>query len=334
MRATRGFTRLGMRISHRQSTGLRPGSVGRNSSSLTGFTPLEKRRYFLRGFTLIELLVVISIIALLIALLIPVLQAAKERAQRMVCLSNLRQLTFAWVAYADENDDKLVEGKAYSYLSTFARKREGWLGMAFLPGFSRSELFENPNKGALWPYVKNIDAYRCPCGRRDHLVTYSTVAAANGIYVEGTGRHEAIGKEHLLLGEHVGSTVLRLVKLTDILSPGAGQRAVFIDKGYTPASNDFYVNYLYPEWKVHSPPPLHHEDGVTLSMADGHAEYWKWKGRETVQMPRELMPMVNLLSEVLEGGDYEPLTEDGLYDLQRLQKATWGRLGYSTKQTP
>ena len=120
-------------------------------------------------------------------------------------------------------------------------------------------------------------------------------------------------------------------------------RAVFIDKGQTPASNDFYVNYLYPEWRAHSPPPKHHCGGVTLSMADGHAEYWKWKGRETVNLPIKRLPFgksINLFGEVIDGpavlgwNGYEPQTEDGLYDLQRLQKATWGRLGYAANQTP
>lgn len=63
-----------------------------------------------KGFTLIELLVVIAVISLLIALLIPALRAAKEQGQRAVCLSNLRQLTFAWLAYAEEHDGKLVYG--------------------------------------------------------------------------------------------------------------------------------------------------------------------------------------------------------------------------------
>ena len=281
-----------------------------------------------KAFTLIELLVVISIIVLLIALLIPVLRAAKEQGQRVVCLSNLRQLTLAWIAYAEEHDSKLLEGRAFHGRSSGARECEGWLGSAFLPTNNRMELIENPDKGRLWPYVRNVDAYCCPSGRGDHFVTYAIVAAANGTPVEGTGLPGLVGKELLMLGERAGGTVLRLAKMTDILSPGAAMRAVFIDKGQTPASNDFYVHYLYPEWRVYSPPPLHHENGVTLSMADGHAEYWKWKGRETVEMPRELFPMGNLFAEFLVGGDYEPQTEDGMYDLQRLQKATWGRLGY------
>ena len=46
-----------------------------------------------KAFTLVELLVVIAVIALLMALLIPVLRSARERAHRVVCMSNLRQLT-------------------------------------------------------------------------------------------------------------------------------------------------------------------------------------------------------------------------------------------------
>jgi len=59
----------------------------------------------LRGFTLIELLVVIAIIAILAALLLPALAAAKQRAQRAVCLSNLRQLGIGIATYAAQNED-------------------------------------------------------------------------------------------------------------------------------------------------------------------------------------------------------------------------------------
>jgi prepilin-type N-terminal cleavage/methylation domain-containing protein len=59
----------------------------------------------LKGFTLVELLVVITIIAILAALLLPVLSAAKKRAQRTTCLDNLRQINLGVRMYADDSQD-------------------------------------------------------------------------------------------------------------------------------------------------------------------------------------------------------------------------------------
>jgi len=297
------------------------------------------------GFTLIELLVVIAIIAVLLAIFIPVTRAARERGQRAVCLSNLHQLTMAWIAYADDHDGKLVLGEAMVEIAMGPRigfhtkTMKGWLGRAFHFPESRSAIIADPNKGALWPYLRDIDIYRCPRAPIGHASTYKIVSGANGANVEGTYRIESTinGPEPVSFGKRVGDTVLRLTRLMDITSPGAAARAVFIDEGATSGPGDFRVYYLRPEWCNTSPPPIHHADGVTLSMADGHGEYWKWKGRETVAgLPRKLVPTPapGILVNMLAGGDYAPRTQDGLYDLQRVQKATWGRLGYPPEETP
>jgi prepilin-type N-terminal cleavage/methylation domain-containing protein/prepilin-type processing-associated H-X9-DG protein len=63
-----------------------------------------------RGFTLIELLVVIAIIAILAALLLPALSAAKIRAQRILCVSNLHQWGMCYFLYGGDNQNSMPPG--------------------------------------------------------------------------------------------------------------------------------------------------------------------------------------------------------------------------------
>ncbi len=112
-----------------------------------------------RAFTLIELLVVIAIIAILMAILMPALQVAKEQANGIRCVSNLKTLTLAWLLYKDDFDARMVGGHVGERRNNILLD---WVDSPPSADASLEHKKEAIRKGLLWPYVKSIDVYRCP----------------------------------------------------------------------------------------------------------------------------------------------------------------------------
>ncbi|MBA7625638.1 hypothetical protein ES703_33070 [subsurface metagenome] len=214
-----------------------------------GFTPLEIKvsnrasKRFLTGFTLVELLVVM-----------PALRLAREQGKRVVCLNNLRQLTLAWILYADDNDGEICTAQVY------ANNPASWLYIS-----DDGQIF-----GVLLPYVKNVKLYKCPTGMRGEMVTYSIVAS--------------------MWGGNTAAIYWDLPKELCIKNKGQirrpGERFVFLDEGKGPKPGEraspWAVHYEKPTWW--DTPTVRHSDGTNWSFADGHAEYHKWRDKRTMDL--------------------------------------------------
>ena len=267
----------------------------------------SSRRAGRGAFTLIELLVVIAIIAILMAILMPALNRAREQGRRAACLSNVKQLALAWNMYADENDDKIVNG-ATGFSNTTTNWGDHGKELAWVDGYHPDDIElakEDIRRGALWPYIKSEKIFRCPTGKRGEAFTYSIMFSMNAV-----NHPWSQGKP----GAHV--------KKRNEIRPNAATRLVFIDEGRM--TSDAYAVYFHLEQWFDSP-PVRHGDGTNVSFADGHAEYWKWKGIDTIKHARDDDDPANTGPQV----GKSPESDAGYMDLYRVQKGCWGRLDYT-----
>ncbi len=249
-----------------------------------------------RGFTLVELLVVIGILAILASLLLPTLSRAKAKAQGIQCLSNSRQIAYAWRFYADDYEGVILA--ASDPREFFYNLRDRSLPPPFVPAWvtgimnfkpenqSNWDVRKDIHQSPIWDYLgRSAGVFKCP---RDK----------SGVQVDGQWRPRV---RTIAMNLHSGGWGLKAqsdsfgystqsapfgyrmyVKTGDFVDPGPANTWLFMDVREDSIDlGNFGVSMRgYPEAPEQSrfadyPASYHNGQGV-LAFVDGHSEFKRW----------------------------------------------------------
>jgi prepilin-type processing-associated H-X9-DG protein len=253
-------------------------------------------------------LVVIAIIAILAALLLPVLAAAKKRAQGIQCVSNMKQLQLAWYMYTGDNGEKLPinldHGSAHGYNmgetpamgNTTVPPWPDWVAGGMSTGSStdntNTDLLVGPELqayGSIGGYTKNPGVYHCPSDQSDD--------PKYGPRVRSCSMNSFVGVISIPPGDPNGNSEKQITsscetysQLSDFrhLSPSDG--FVFVDERADSIDDGFF--WIYPSaitgtGYYHNLPALYHNKASAFSFADGHAELHRWQDVFFFAMPND-----------------------------------------------
>ena len=234
------------------------------------------------AFTLIELLVVIAIIAILAAILLPVLNAAKVRAEAIQCLNNKKELATACAMYPDDWNNYMIPNAPLGPLAGY-----GWCDSSSGENWTGSP--ENTNlltytTNCLADYVtKQVKVYACPG---------DNISSQNGARIRSISMNANVigGLMNLPNGANYmsSSSPLNTFYMYDQNWPLYGKTSqlmgikpvdiwIFCDESMC-SLNDGYLQVSLSTPDFPDEPANYHGRMNCFSFQDGHAEEHKWRG--------------------------------------------------------